>query len=490
MLFSSLIFILSFLPITLAAVFFAARVGGARMAVLVLLVASLIFYSWQTPSYLLLIASSIGVNFLFGQCISATRSSALAALGIAFNLALLGWFKYIGLFSSTLSDLVHVDVTIDGVILPLAISFFTFQQIAFLADCLKGDGHRYDFLDYALFVAFFPQLIAGPIVHHKELAPQFSGTRFARFLPEDIVAGIFLFSIGLAKKVLIADGLAPIADGVFEAAAAGHAIAPAEAWIGTVAYSFQIYFDFSGYCDMALGLALLFGVRLPMNFNSPYKARSIVDFWRRWHITLSTFLRDYLYIPLGGNRKGGLFRYRNLFIVMLLGGLWHGAAWTFVVWGGLHGLYLCVNHAWDKTMNGKLQLNPVATVAMTFLAVTVAWVFFRAESFEAGFLVLAGMLGQNVAAPTVFSPAMLFSFPLLVVAALVVWCAPNALELLEKFKKVAATDTSGEQTLPVKGVAAFSDTSILVMTMLGALTAAVIFILMTTGPYEFIYFQF
>lgn len=490
MLFSSLLFILGFLPITLTAVFFAAKFGGARAAVLVLLVASLFFYSWQTPSYLLLIASSIGVNFFFGRRIAANGSRALAALGIAFNLALLGWFKYIGLFSSTLSDLAHVDVTIDGVVLPLAISFFTFQQIAFLADCLKGDGHRYDFLDYALFVAFFPQLIAGPIVHHKELTPQFFGARFARFLPEDIVAGIFLFSIGLAKKVLIADGLAPIADGVFEAAAAGHAIAPAEAWIGTVAYSFQIYFDFSGYCDMALGLALLFGVKLPMNFNSPYKARSIVDFWRRWHITLSTFLRDYLYIPLGGNRKGGLFRYRNLFIVMLLGGLWHGAAWTFVVWGGLHGLYLCVNHAWNKTMNGKLQLNPVATVAMTFLAVTVAWVIFRAESFEAGFLVLAGMLGQNAAAPTVLSPAMLFSFPLLFVAALITWCAPNALELLERFKKAALSDVSGENALSVNGAAAFSDTGVLIMTILGALTAAAMFILMTTGPYEFIYFQF
>ncbi|MHA7872917.1 MAG: MBOAT family O-acyltransferase, partial [Hyphococcus sp.] len=396
MLFSSLAFILGFLPLTLAAVWIAKRVGGVRAALVVLLVASLVFYAWQTPLYILLIGASIAVNYTLGNRIVATGSRLWVTLGVVFNLCLLGWFKYAGLFSTTISDLSRVDITIDGVVLPLAISFFTFQQIAFLADCLHAQARRYRFVDYALFVAFFPQLIAGPIVHHADLTPQFSGPRFVRFRADDIAAGLFLFSIGLSKKVLIADGLAPIADGVFDAAADGYGVLTSEAWLGALAYSFQIYFDFSGYTDMALGLALLFGVQLPQNFNSPYKARNIADFWRRWHITLSTFLRDYLYFPLGGNRKGPLYRYRNLFIVMLLGGLWHGAAWTFVVWGGLHGAYLCVNHTWDRFMKGRVIFGSAGAMAITFLATLLAWVFFRAETFDAAFAILAALAGAGV----------------------------------------------------------------------------------------------
>jgi alginate O-acetyltransferase complex protein AlgI len=490
MLFSSLTFIVGFLPLTLAAVYAAMKFGGTRLALITLLIASLVFYSWQTPAYIFLIGASISVNFLFGRRIALARSRKTVACGVVFNLALLGWFKYIGLFSSTLSDIAHVDLTIDGVVLPLAISFFTFQQIAFLVDCLKPDTRQYSFLDYALFVAFFPQLIAGPIVHHKELTPQFSGPRFGKFLSEDVIAGLFLFSIGLAKKVLIADGLAPLADGVFDAAALGYAITTGEAWIGALAYSFQIYFDFSGYSDMALGLALLFGIKLPMNFNSPYKARNIVEFWRRWHITLSSFLRDYLYIPLGGNRYGGLLRYRNLFIVMLLGGLWHGAAWTFVVWGGLHGFYLCINHAWGKAMNGKAFFAPVAATALTFGATTLAWVFFRAETFDAAFIILAGLFGLSVDAEPVASAAVIFSLPVLAIAALIVWAAPNALELLDRFKSPHSL-AAADQIVPAAGSAAtLTGRNIAVISSMGVLTALAIFVLMTTGPYEFIYFQF
>ncbi len=489
MLFSSLIFLLVFLPLTIAAVYAVNKFAGPRFAALMLLAASLIFYSWQTPEYLLLILGSIAVNFLLGRRINQSRSKVILALGIAFNLALLGWFKYAGLFSETLSDIARADLTVDGVVLPLAISFFTFQQIAYLSDCLKTDVKKYDFLDYALFVAFFPQLIAGPIVHHKDLTPQFSGPRFAKFLSADIAAGFFLFSIGLAKKVLVADGLAPLADQVFDGAAAGHAILAFEAWVGVLAYSFQIYFDFSGYSDMALGLALLFGVKLPMNFNSPYKATGIVDFWRRWHITLSNFLRDYLYFPLGGNRKGGLLRYRNLFIVMLLGGLWHGAAWTFVVWGGLHGAYLCINHAWDKSTDGKKILGPVAATVLTFAAVSVAWVFFRAESFTAAFAMFAGLCGADSGAQSVLSVDALYSYPILFIAAVLVWRAPNALELLERFRNIALPETppSGD----AGGVAAVPLwRNMILMAGLGCLTALAIFSLMITGPYEFIYFQF
>lgn len=485
MLFSSLPFLFGFLPLTILAVYVARRFAGPRAAVCILLVASLIFYSWQTPVYFFLIAGSIIINFGLGRKIAAVNSKPLLISGVAFNLGLLGWFKYIGLFSSTLSDLTRADITISGVILPLAISFFTFQQIAYLADCYKYGNRQYKFLDYALFVAFFPQLIAGPIVHHKDLAPQFSAPRFAKFLPEDIMAGVFLFSIGLAKKVLIADGLAPLADGVFDAAATGSAIVSIEAWIAVAAYSFQIYFDFSGYSDMALGLAFLFGVRLPMNFSSPYKAKSIVDFWHRWHITLSTFLRDYLYIPLGGNRLGGIYRYRNLFIVMLLGGLWHGAAWTFVVWGGLHGLYLCINHYWDKICGKDTNLSPVLATILTFGAVSLAWIFFRADSFDAAFVMLSALGGFTDGAVSVLSPTDLYSIPILAIAAFLVWCTPNALECLEKFKSHAAlpvnvsSNSTGGAVLSIATSAA-----------LGVLFASAVFILLTSGPYEFIYFQF
>ena len=492
MLFSSLTFLLGFLPITLAAVYIAAKFFSIRAAIVVLLIASLIFYSWQTPVYIFLISGSIVTNYLIGRIILRARSKLRLAVGVGFNLALLGWFKYIGLFSSTLSDLARADLTVDGVILPLAISFFTFQQIAYLVDCYEGKVERYGFLNYALFVAFFPQLIAGPIVHHKTVTPQFAGPRFACFYAEDIASGLFLFSIGLAKKVLIADALAPLADGVFDTAAMGYAVSTPDAWIGVLAYSFQIYFDFSGYSDMALGLALFFGVRLPMNFNSPYKARSIVDFWRRWHITLSTFLRDYLYFPLGGNRSGSIIRYRNLFIVMLLGGLWHGAAWTFVVWGGLHGAYLCINHAWEKTLGQKMTLGPVGGTALTFIAASVAWVFFRAETFSAAFTVFAGLFGQASGAPIALQSAALFSYPILAFAAGIAFVAPNALELTARMQKLSGIVSAqgGEASQPSSASALSIGRVRLAMAFLGAAAACAMFVLMTSGPYEFIYFQF
>lgn len=492
MLFSSLIFIFGFLPICLAAVFVGVKLGGRRAAIPILLLASLIFYAWQTPAYIFLMLGSIIVNFFLGRRISTQRSTVDVAIGIVFNLALLGWFKYIGLFSATLSAISQLDVTIDGVVLPLAISFFTFQQIAYLVDCLNKERSGYGFLDYALFVSFFPQLIAGPIVHHKELAPQFRNKRFVAFRREDILGGLFLFAIGLSKKILIADGVAPIADSVFDAAQAGYLVSMSDAWLGVLAYSFQIYFDFSAYSDMALGLALLLGVRLPMNFNSPYKSHSIVDFWRRWHITLSTFLRDYLYFPLGGNRKGPLMRYRNLFIVMLLGGLWHGAAWTFVVWGGLHGMYLCINHAWEKLFEGRTILGPFIATVLTFAGVALAWVFFRAESFEAAFSVLAALTGVEAAASTILERSTLYSLPVLVIAALVVWRCPNALELYERLEPVFRDDGSTAQSQ----TSAFQSSSLVkieashLMSVLGVTTAIAIFVLLSSGSYEFIYFQF
>ncbi|MDT8264981.1 MBOAT family O-acyltransferase, partial [Roseomonas sp. DSM 102946] len=267
--------------------------------------------------------------------------------------------------------------------------FYTFVQIAYLVDCGRGRSEAYGLLDYALFVTFFPHLIAGPIVHHHELIPQFRAPRTFRFRSEDAAAGLALFVTGLVKKMLLADPVSALATPVFAGAAQP---GMAEAWMAVLAFSLGLYFDFSAYSDMAIGLARIFGIRFPHNFNSPYKALSISDFWRRWHMTLSRFLRDYVYIPLGGNRQGPARRHLNLVLTMLLGGLWHGAGWTFLVWGALHGGYLVVNHLWNGT--GR-RLSPLAARALTLLAVMFAWVFFAAPGLAEAGSVLSGMAGAR-----------------------------------------------------------------------------------------------
>jgi D-alanyl-lipoteichoic acid acyltransferase DltB (MBOAT superfamily) len=284
-----------------------------------------------------------------------------------------------------------------GIELPVGISFYTFTQIAFLVDAARGQAREYDLPRYALFVTFFPHLIAGPIIHHKEMMPQFAGPELKRDKTAYLPLALTLFVIGLTKKVLLADNFASFASPIFEAALHGSPPDLIASWTGALAYAFQIYFDFSGYSDMALGLALLFGIRLPVNFFSPYKAVSIIDFWRRWHMTLSRFLRDYLYFPLGGNRKGPVRRYANLMIVMVLGGLWHGAGWTFMLWGALHGFYLMVNHFWRfLTQKGMAPgLSPRMAGVLTFIAVTFAWIPFRSENMEGAAALYRGMLGLN-----------------------------------------------------------------------------------------------
>lgn len=288
-----------------------------------------------------------------------------------------------------------------NIILPLAISFFTFQQIAYLVDAYRGEAREYSFLHYSLFVTFFPQLIAGPIVHHKEMLPQFAKNSTYKFHFSNFNIGLTIFIIGLFKKVVLADSIAIYSTPVFASADAGNNITFFEAWGGAIAYSLQLYFDFSGYADMAIGLAKMFGINLPLNFNSPYKSVNIIEFWRRWHMTLSRFLKDYLYISLGGNRKGS--KNLNLLLTMLLGGLWHGASYNFVIWGGLHGIFLIVNHGWQqfrhKVLNHDLKKSSKAgtlfSIGFTFLSVTVAWVFFRAESLQGALLIIEGMAGVN-----------------------------------------------------------------------------------------------
>lgn len=405
MLFNSYSFIFLFLPITFFGFFL---LGTRRMSVGAawLTLASLFFYGWWNPVYVTLLLTSIAFNYCIGVLIAknepAFRRKTWLVIGLAANLLLLAYYKYANFFLGTANDLAGTHWNAGEIILPLGISFFTFTQIAFLVDTYQGKVKEYNPIHYALFVSYFPHLIAGPVLHHKEMMPQFGNPNTYRLDHDDVAIGLTFFAIGLFKKAVLADGIAPFANSGFAAASSGQPLTLFEAWGGALAYTFQLYFDFSGYSDMAIGLSRLFGIRLPLNFDSPYKAVNIIDFWRRWHMTLSRFLRDYLYLPLGGNRKGKPRRYLNLMITMLLGGLWHGAGWTFVIWGGLHGCYLIVNHAWQALLEllGVRNRRPgflpnVLAGALTFVAVVVGWVFFRAQTLDGALAMLKGMTGIN-----------------------------------------------------------------------------------------------
>lgn len=399
MLFNSYEFLL-FLPVTLA-VFAILRRFGATAPVVWLAVASLIFYGRWHPQYLLLLMVSICFNYSIGLWLSkslqALTRRRIMVLAITANLGLLGYYKYAAFLLGSLNTAAGLDLPAPEIVLPLAISFFTFQQIAYVVDTWRSGHGETSFVRFLLYVTFFPHLIAGPLVHHAEMIPQFYRVGQSTVTRYDMAMGITMFVIGLSKKVLLADNVARYASTGFDAAASGSVLSLWEAWGSALAYTCQIYFDFSGYSDMAVGLGLLFGIRLPVNFLSPYKATNIIDFWRRWHITLSRFLRDYLYIALGGNRFGPVRRYANLMITMLLGGLWHGAGWTFVIWGGLHGLYLVLNHGWRAITGGRQFGRSWSLLAwlLTFVAVVIAWVFFRAVNLDTALSVLRSMFGLN-----------------------------------------------------------------------------------------------
>jgi len=381
--------------------FLLGRYSLSKYAILWLVVSSLFFYGWWNPAYLGLILLSVVVNYFTGISISkfnASRDSVNSyrclVLGVLFNLSLLGFFKYNVFFINTVNDVFSVEWHFYYVILPIGISFFTLQQIAYLIDTRRNETSEHNFLQYTLFVVFFPQLIAGPIVHHKQMLPQFLNAETYHPAFKNIAIGLSIFTIGLFKKVVLADNLADYVSPVFSMAEAGQAISFFQAWTATLAYSLQLYFDFSGYSDMAIGLARIFGIILPLNFYSPYKATSVIDFWRRWHITLSQFLRDYVYIYLGGNKRGNARRLINIMLTMLVGGLWHGAAWTFVAWGALHGFYIIINHLW-RMLRGPTKSSwwrVWLSRGFTFLLISLAWVLFRAESFEAAIEMYKGLI--------------------------------------------------------------------------------------------------
>jgi len=478
MLFNSYPFIFIFLPIVLFGYFAVNRLGKLA-PVIWLAMASLVFYSFSNWQFVSLLLASIAFNYGIGWLLIARplrTGSRLAVLwlGVGVDLLVLGTFKYAGFFAANLNAVFSTAFTVN-ILLPVGISFYTFTQIAFLVDAYRGKVATYALPHYALFVTYFPHLIAGPILHHRDMIPQFESAETKRPNPHLILCGLVIFGIGLFKKTGLADGIQPVVLLAF------HQASPSfdQAWIGALAYAFQLYFDFSGYSDMAIGISLMFGIFLPLNFNSPYKAVNIIDFWRRWHMSLSRFLRDYLYISLGGNRHGRALRYVNLMVTMLLGGLWHGAAWTFVVWGALHGLYLCINHAWinygpsiPAPLAGPTRM---AASLLTFLAVVIAWVFFRADSLSSAFFILSKMAdpGHIVLGRDEIARALLVAF-----YAGLAWLAPNTQAIMgyDHEKRRVGEKLEGVRTRPIL--------------FYGAAAVLAVGILGIQQNSEFIYFRF
>ncbi len=391
MLFNSYVYIFAFLPIVFFTYFYLVKREWLLASKALLVLSSLFFYAWWNIKYLPLILVSMFVNYAIGTTLSNNKikrhNRKLLIAGIVFNVGLLGYFKYADFFIKNINFIANANIPLLHLALPLAISFFTFQQIAYLVDSYKGETKEYDLLNYMVFVSFFPQLIAGPIVHHKEMMPQFADKENKRLIYKNITAGLFVFAIGLFKKAVIADTLSPYVALGFDS---GVNLSFFEAWSVILSYAMQLYYDFSGYTDMAIGSALLFNIKLPINFNSPYKALNIQDFWRRWHITLSRFLRDYIYIPLGGNRRGRFRTYYNLFVTFLIGGIWHGAGWTFVFWGFLHGIGMVI-HRFFKELG--YSMNKYLAWFITFVFVNITWVFFRAKEWDDAIRLLKGMFG-------------------------------------------------------------------------------------------------
>lgn len=471
--FNSFAYIFVFLPLAVSGYFLLGRCKHLPLSRYLLVAVSLLFYLYGGLRYLPLLLVSIGVNYCigegilrYGNTVGAGFKKGLLTCGIIFNVLFLGGFKYADFFAANINALVHSRIAPLGLILPLAISFYTFQQIAYLVDCYRGDAKKSSFKDYCLFVTFFPQLIAGPILRQREIMPQFDQAPDTRIDYRNLTLGLTIFSLGLVKQVVIADTFGLWADAGFSPGASCSFI---EAWISSLSYTFQIYFDFSGYTDMAIGSAYFFNIRLPFNFDSPYKALNIQDFWRRWHITLSRFLRDYIYIPLGGNQKGEAGIYGNLLITFLIAGLWHGAGWTFVLWGALHGFACVIYRMWNKW---GVKLPKLLAGFITFNFINIAWVFFRAESIRDASNMLKAMFGLTVLSggslfEHISGKQQYFSWLILAVSLVTIFFMKNTNSIPERFQ-------------PTGWRLAYQVAVIL----LG------LFFLNSTMPREFIYFDF
>jgi alginate O-acetyltransferase complex protein AlgI len=446
---------LGFLLVLLLAYWFAGRFDE-RWGKPLLIAASFIFYGFWIPAYLVLLSASILFNHVIARAVMAGPAQnlrrTLTALGILLNLALIGFYKYAAFLVESLNWTLHTGFDVPDIILPIGISFFTFQQISLLIDAHKGRVQQLRFWDHVLFISFFPQLIAGPIVRQHDMLPQLGARRDWRLRADYVAIGIALFAFGLFKKTALIDPFVPHLDLIYLAAAAGDPVGFIDGWIAGIGYGFQIYFDFSAYSDMAIGLGIMFGLHLPVNFFSPYKAASIREFWRRWHISLSRFLRDYLFIPLGGSRHGVMRTVAALMITMTLGGLWHGAGWNFVIWGMLHGAYLAVNHLWSAIMARRRPatvepkwparlarfLWKLFCILLTFLAVSFAWVFFRAPDFDSAMALATAMLGFSGWLEVVrVTRGIVPMFPLYLI---IVWLLPNTMEMFQATRAALHVD--------------------------------------------------
>jgi len=433
MLFNSYEFIFFFLPVMFIGYFVLAKSSYTKASKIWLILGSLFFYGYWNYIYIPLILGSIAINYLIGSFISRQADKNILTIGILFNVGLLGYFKYTDFFLENFNFTFGYDIALPNIILPLGISFFTFTQIAFLVDCYKGKVQEYNILNYMLFVTYFPHLLAGPILHHKEMMPQFDAKENLFKNYNNIAIGLFIFSIGLFKKTFIADTFASWATNGFDIAPKLYTL---EAWATSWSYTMQLYFDFSGYTDMAIGISLMFNIILPINFNSPYKATNIQEFWRRWHITLSRFLRDYIYIPLGGNKVGHLHNYINLFSVFFIGGIWHGASWMFIIWGAMHGGAIVLHRLWSDF---GLKMNSILAWFVTLNFINITWVFFRAKDMDSALKVLSAMMGVNG-----FGEIKITSFfhnignsteiTLYFILAIAILMAKNSNELAQNFK--------------------------------------------------------
>jgi len=496
MIFNSYEFLFLFLPVTLLGFYLLYRRGNDVWMNWISL-CSIVFYSYWSLANLPVLLISLFLNFQLAKLLAKNKSKALLAFGIALNLLILFYFKYFNFFITTVNETADINFHWHEIILPLGISFFTFQKIAFLADVHKSQKRDLSFPKYVFFITFFPQLIAGPIVHHTEIGWQINKPRKHW---NNFTIGFSILVIGLFKKVMIADPLSGIAAPIFTMAEQGGNPTFLEAWYAAIAYSLQIYFDFSAYSDMAMGIGKMFGIRLPQNFASPYKAVSINDFWRRWHITLSRFLRDYLYIPLGGNRKGPYRQKLNLLITMILGGIWHGASWNFLFWGVLHGTYLTINHLYGALTKSYpwLRLPKFMGWIITMVCVVIAWVPFRAPTMEGAVSLWKGMFMSNGIA---FPQRLVdIGFPGgkmiegvdisngIFMASLIILCLvlPNTAELTRRY----------HSSLPSAGYPATFAASRYIRwrpSTLWALYIAILFMIAVvnlTKPTEFLYFQF
>ena len=426
MLFPTFTFMLFFFPLTAIVYFLLGRKNTAASQ-LFLVLASIVFYSWFHWSYSLLLIGSIFVNHFFAQWLYKNNSKLILTAGILCNVLALGYFKYYDFFVENINAALGTSFHLKHILLPLGISFFTFQQISFLQLVYSRQlAKRYNLLTYSLFVCFFPQLIAGPIVLPDEMMSQFD--KKENLIPNagNIAAGLYAFALGLGKKILLADFFAEIADAGF-AGISGNFF---ESWQTALAYTFQIYFDFSGYCDMAIGIAMVFNIFLPQNFSAPYRADNITDFWRKWHMTLGRFLMTTIYIPLGGNRKGTIRTYFNLLITFFISGLWHGASWLFVLWGVLHGLALVIQRVWNKFLG--LKMHKVPAGGLTFLFVLLTWVLFRAKDMsEAAALYKAMFVPSSMSLANQFDLRTVLLF---VIGAFIVLFLKPVADMEEKFK--------------------------------------------------------